>query len=96
MYTLLQQDDKAPVIEFGISSRCNILITPLYGYVIFQPSPKLFQGGLIIEVIKQCLIMVEQNSYSVFLSISYPDLNLNVDGDTKTSHTKSIRRSSMN
>lgn len=83
MYTLLQQDDKAPVIEFGISSQCNILITPLYSYVIFQPSPKLLRGGLIIEVIKQCLIMVEQNSYSVFLSISYPDLNLNVDGDMK-------------
>ena len=85
LYSVLQQDDKAHVVQFGISPQRNAIITPLYGYVIFDATSKLPKGGLITKVTKQCRIMVEQNSRSVFLSISYPDLNFNVDGELKTS-----------
>ena len=85
LYSVLQQDDKAHVVKFGISPQRNAIITPLYGYVIFDATSKLPKGGLITKVTKQCRIMVEQNSRFVFLSISYPDLNFNVDGELKTS-----------
>ncbi|XP_022779921.1 uncharacterized protein LOC111321338 [Stylophora pistillata] len=85
LYTVLQQDDKAHVVRFGISPQRNILITPLYGYVVFHPTLELPQGGLITKVTKQCRIMVEQDSRFVFLSISYPDLNFNVQDELETS-----------
>ena len=72
LYMVLQQDEKAHVEKFGMSPKTNAATRPLYGYVIFQPKAELPRDGLVTKVTKQCRIMVEDNSTTLFLSISYP------------------------
>ena len=87
LYKVLQQDDKAHVVKFSISPESGSATRPLYGYVIFEPTQKddLPGDGLITAVTKQCRIMVEDNPTTLYLSISYPDLNFPVTEQLKTS-----------
>ena len=76
LYEVLQQDDKAHVVKFNAAPDSRAVISPLYGYVIFQSTTTLPHGP-IKAVNKQCRIIVGETLEELFLSISYPDLDFN-------------------
>ena len=75
LYWVLQKDDKAHVVKFGITPEHGSVTAPLFGYVVFQATTSLPSTGLVAAVDKQCRIMTEENVRELYLSISYPDLN---------------------
>ena len=89
LYKVLKQDGEAHVVKFlAAPDRWQrIVLTPLYGYVIFQPTTALHtrtDPGPILEVNKKCRIMVVESRTELYLSISYPDLDFNTTTDLHT------------
>ncbi|KAJ7379107.1 hypothetical protein OS493_017605 [Desmophyllum pertusum] len=80
LYRVLQQDDEAHVVKFGMTTERSSTIPDLFGYAIFQSTSTLPSGGLIKKVNNRCRIMAEENTRELYLSISYPDLNFPADG----------------
>ena len=76
LYEVLQQDDEAHVVKFGVAPDREAATSPLYGYVVFQSTSSLPLGP-IKAVNKQCRIMVADVEKELYLSISYPDLDFN-------------------
>ena len=76
VYDVLQKDHIAHVVKFLKSPRLwSALSHPIYGYVIFQSSSHLV--GPVTEVDQgNCIMMAEETTKFIFLSISSPGLNL--------------------
>ena len=83
LYEVLKQDDEAHVVKFHSAPDGLTAISPLYGYVIFQPTTTL-PPGPIKAVNKHCRIMIGDSHTELYLSISYPDLDFN---SSKVLHT---------
>ena len=76
LYEVLKQDNEAHVVRFHSALDRLTSISPLYGYVIFQPTTTL-PWGPIKAVNKHCRIMVVESEMELYISISYPDLDFN-------------------
>ena len=83
LYEVLKQDDEAHVVRFHSVPDRLTAISPLYGYVIFQPTTRL-PWGPIKEVNKHCRIMVVESETELYISISYPDLDFNTSTELRT------------
>lgn len=78
VYKVLQKDETAHVVQFLKSPNSwATLSNPITGYVMFATTTTLPTDGPIKEVgCENCLIMAEETSEYIFLSISIPSLNL--------------------
>ena len=78
VYKVLQQNDKAHIVQFLTSPKSwDALSHPVTGYVMFQAAQDLPADGPVDAVNEgNCLIMAEEAGDYIFLSISSPDLNL--------------------
>ena len=78
VYKVLQQNDKAHIVQFLISPKSwDALSHPVTGYVMFQAAQDLPADGPVDAVNEgNCLIMAEETDGYVFIGISSPDLNL--------------------
>ena len=79
VYKVLKQDRQAHVVQFVKSPKTwtalgnNYVVT---GYVLFRDNLNLPSGGEIAHVTKNVLLMVEKSNDYIFLSVSFPSLNL--------------------
>ncbi|KAL9985181.1 hypothetical protein ACROYT_G007551 [Oculina patagonica] len=82
VYKVLQDDDNAHVVQVRKSPKTwSALSAPITGYVIFSASSSLPSGGPVASVTgEDCLIMVQETTAFIYLSISYPDLNFPITG----------------
>lgn len=78
VYKVLQKDSTAHVVQFLKSPRSwTSLIHPVTGYVMFTRATRLRRAGPIKSVGSgNCLIMAQETSQHIFLSISIPSLKL--------------------
>ena len=83
VYTVLQKDSTAHVVQFLKSPKSwSSLNHPITGYVMFARTTQLPRAGPIQRVGSgNCLIMAEETSQHIFLSISIPSLNLHTATD---------------
>ena len=82
VYKVLQLDSKAHVVQFRKSpSTWSALSNPITGYVIFWGTSSLPSVGPVAAVSSgDCLIMAEETTGFIYLSVSYPDLNFGFTG----------------
>ena len=86
VYRVLQKDSTAHVVKFLKSPKSwTSLNNPIIGYVMFARATSLPGAGPITRVGRgNCLIMAEETSEHIFLSISIPSLNLRTATDPLT------------
>ena len=87
IYKVLKNDRRAHVVQFVKSPKTwSALSAPITGYVIFRSDRPLPTDGPVERVSGQnCLIMAQETTGFVYLSISYPDLNFGVSKDPVSS-----------
>jgi len=78
VYKVLKNDTVAHVVQVLKSPKSwSALPSPITGYVIFSGTDSLPPNGPVEKVSSgDCLIMAEETTEFIYLSISYPDLNL--------------------
>ena len=96
LYTVMKQDRKAHVVKFlnSFVGSSTPLTNPVYGYVIFDPKAKLPSTGPIKKVSEKCLLMAQETSDSLHLSVSYPDLDFSVSSNFKGTF-KTVKKHEM-
>ena len=79
VYKILQKDDTAHVVQVLMSPKSwSALGSAITAYVMFRSTDLLPPGGPVEKVSSgNCLIMAKETTEFIYLSISYPDLNLN-------------------
>ena len=80
VYKVWQKDHTAHVVQFLHQSTQPPLDLshPITGYVMFAAATSLPSSGPVVAVNQEnCLIMAEETTDIIYLSISSPDLNLN-------------------
>ncbi|KAL9985180.1 hypothetical protein ACROYT_G007550 [Oculina patagonica] len=83
VYKVLQDDTTSHVVQVLKSPNTwSALSAPITGYVIFRANRPLPDDGPVTTVSEGgCLIMAEETAESIYLGISYPDLNFDITGD---------------
>ena len=86
VYKVLKQDSTAHVVQFLKSPKSwTSLNHPVTGYVMFTKAKRLPRAGPIKRIGSgNCLIMAEETSQHIFLSVSIPSLNLQTATDPLT------------
>ena len=89
VYKVLKNDTTAHVVQVLKSPKSwSALPSPITGYVIFSGTDSLPPNGPVEKVSSgDCLIMAEETTEFMYLSISYPDLKLD---HTSTDPTNSL------
>ena len=84
LYDVLKVSRGAHVVKFlksFVGGSSSQLTNPVFGYFIFNPTATLPSTGPIKMVSEKCLLMAQETSGSLHLSVSYPDLDLSVRED---------------
>ena len=97
VYKVLQKDETAHVVQFLKSPKSWATLNhPITGYVIFAKTKTLPADGPITEVgCENCLIMAEETTEYIFLSISIPSLNLHTAATGRLTNSDDVEQEEL-